>query len=532
MQAGWPGVTCYTADCAIVALVLFSHSFSMLHIYNTLARTKQPLQTVEPGKVRMYVCGMTVYDYCHLGHARMLVSFDVVQRWLRASGYEVTYVRNITDIDDKIIRRAVETGRRMQDVTDFYIEAMHADERALGVESPTHEPRATQYVGQMLNLIGRLEERGLAYQAADGDVNYAVRKFPGYGKLSGRSLDELRAGERVAVDTSKRDPFDFVLWKSAKDSEPAESKWESPYGLGRPGWHIECSAMSEAVLGLPLDIHGGGPDLKFPHHENEIAQTEGAGDKALANCWMHCGPLMVDSDKMSKSLGNFRTIRQTIARTPETEVHQGGDVGAAWFNPREAEMLRFFIVRNHYRSAQNYAPDNLVDAQNALDRLYQTLNSVSPAVVAEVDWTQPEALAFRAAMDDDFNTAGAVSALFDLAARVNRTSSPEAAGQLKALAGLLGLLQQEPAAYQKESSRYRRSALASAQSDQSQQDEGGTVFMGDAMSDAAIEQAIADRQAAKAARDFARADGIRANLAAAGILLEDRPGGLTQWRRA
>ncbi|KCB40882.1 cysteine--tRNA ligase-like protein [Bordetella hinzii 5132] len=276
----------------------------MLHIYNTLSRTKEAFKPAHAGEVRMYVCGMTVYDYCHLGHARMLVSFDVVQRWLRASGYAVDYVRNITDIDDKIIRRAVETGRRMHEVTEYFIDAMHADERALGVLRPDQEPRATQYVGEMLDIIGRLEQNGLAYQAGDGDVNYSVRGFPGYGKLSGKTLDDLRAGERVAVDSSKRDPLDFVLWKAAKAEEPPETKWESPYGFGRPGWHIECSAMSKSLLGLPLDIHGGGPDLKFPHHENEIAQTEGAFGGTLANVWMHCGPLMVDADKMSKSLGN------------------------------------------------------------------------------------------------------------------------------------------------------------------------------------------------------------------------------------
>lgn len=317
----------------------------MLRIYNSLSRSKEVFSPVEPGHVRMYVCGMTVYDFCHLGHARMLVSFDIVQRWLRASGYRVSYVRNITDIDDKIIRRAVERGQLMSEVTDFYIDAMHADEKALGVQSPDSEPRATQHVPDMLGIIAKLEENGLAYQSDDGDVNYAVRQFPGYGKLSGRSLDDLRAGERVALNSAKRDPLDFVLWKSAKDEEPAESKWESSYGLGRPGWHIECSAMSKALLGLPLDIHGGGPDLKFPHHENEIAQTEGAFGGQLANVWMHCGPLMVDSEKMSKSLGNFRRIRDTVA--PEGLADEESSYDA---NPREAEMLRFFIVRNHYRS--------------------------------------------------------------------------------------------------------------------------------------------------------------------------------------
>ncbi|ANY17178.1 cysteine--tRNA ligase [Bordetella pseudohinzii] len=485
----------------------------MLHIYNTLSRTKEAFKPVHAGEVRMYVCGMTVYDYCHLGHARMLVSFDVVQRWLRASGYAVDYVRNITDIDDKIIRRAVETGRRMHEVTDYFIDAMHADEGALGVARPDQEPRATQYVGEMLDIIGRLEQKGLAYQADDGDVNYSVRGFPGYGKLSGKTLDDLRAGERVAVDSSKRDPLDFVLWKAAKPEEPPETKWESPYGFGRPGWHIECSAMSKSLLGLPLDIHGGGPDLKFPHHENEIAQTEGAFGGTLANIWMHCGPLMVDADKMSKSLGNFRTIRQTIAQgeAPDSQAEYT-------VNPREAEMLRFFIVRNHYRSPQNYTPDNLVDAQNALDRLYQALQNVAPDG-AGIDWDETQAQAFKAAMDDDFNSSGAVAALFELAGQANRQRDGRAAGQLKALGALLGLLQQDPVAYFQSPTRYSSAAMQ----------QGGA---GEQLDAAAIEALIAERAQAKQARDFARADAIRAELRAAGIELDDKPGGVTQWRRA
>lgn len=482
----------------------------MLHIYNTLSRSKEPFTPVEPGRVRMYVCGMTVYDFCHLGHARMLVGFDVVQRWLRASGYQLSYVRNITDIDDKIIRRAVESNRTLGEVTSFYIEAMHADELALNVESPDYEPRATQHVGEMLGIIELLEEKGLAYQSDDGDVNYAVRGFKGYGKLSGKTLDDLRAGERVAVSSGKRDPLDFVLWKSAKADEPAESKWESPYGLGRPGWHIECSAMSKSLLGLPLDIHGGGPDLKFPHHENEIAQTEGAFGGALANVWMHCGPLMVDADKMSKSLGNFRTIRDTVADASTLAS------GSAEYtvNPREAEMLRFFIVRNHYRSIQNYAPDNLRDAQNALDRLYHTLNNVPPAQV-EIDWALPEAQAFRQAMDDDFNTPEAVAVLFELSSQANRNSSARTSGLLKALGGILGLLQADPGRYLQSSSRYL-----------------GLDAPAEHLSDDVILELIAARSEAKKARSFDQADAIRVQLRDAGIELEDKPGGVTQWRRA
>lgn len=482
----------------------------MLQIYNTLSRTKEPFRTAQPGVVRLYVCGMTVYDFCHLGHARMLVSFDVVQRWLRAAGYQVRYVRNITDIDDKIIRRAVETGKRLNQVTSFFIDAMHADERALGVQTPDFEPRATEHVGDMLGIIEKLEENGLAYRSSDGDVNYAVRDFPGYGKLSGKSLDDLRAGERVAVASGKRDPLDFVLWKAAKADEPEESKWESPYGLGRPGWHIECSAMSKALLGLPLDIHGGGPDLKFPHHENEIAQTEGAFGGQLASFWMHCGPLMVDAEKMSKSLGNFRTIRATVAAgepAPDNADYQ--------VNPREAEMLRFFIVRNHYRSPQNYAPDNLFDAQSSLDRLYQTLLNVAPDDVA-IDWQQPAAQAFAQAMNDDFNTAGAVAVLFELSTEANRTGSSSVAGLLKALGGVLGLLQQDPSVYFRAATRYQRGAAQQQTS----------------LSDTDIDDLVQQRTQAKKERNFQRADALRDQLTAAGIELEDKAGGVTTWRRA
>lgn len=481
----------------------------MLRIYSSLSRTKEPFKPVEPGKVRMYVCGMTVYDFCHLGHARMLVSFDIVQRWLRATGYEVRYVRNITDIDDKIIRRAVERNLPMSEVTSFYTAAMHADEKALLVESPDFEPRATEHVGDMLGIIKRLEDNDLAYQSDDGDVNFAVRKFNGYGKLSGKSLDDLRAGERVAVSTGKRDPLDFVLWKAAKEDEPSESKWNSPYGMGRPGWHIECSAMSHAILGMPLDIHGGGPDLKFPHHENEIAQSEGAFGGEMASVWMHCGPLMVDADKMSKSLGNFYTIRETIA--------QDADDSQANYqaNPREAEMLRFFIVRNHYRSTQNYAPDNLFDSQLSLDRLYQTLATITPAESVEIDWNSEFAQRFAEAMNDDFNSAGAVAVLFDIAHEVHRQKSAALSAELKALGGVLGLLQCDPQSYFRSATRYLRDAKAVS-----------------TLSDEEIDQLVEQRQKAKESRNFNEADEIRDNLREQGIELEDKEGGQTQWRRA
>lgn len=481
----------------------------MLRIYSSLSRTKEIFKPIEPGKVRMYVCGMTVYDFCHLGHARMLVSFDVIQRWLRTMGYQVSYVRNITDIDDKIIRRAVERNQRMQEVTAFYIDAMHADEKALNVQSPDFEPRATEHVGDMLGIIKLLEDKGLAYQSDDGDVNYAVRKFEGYGKLSGKSLDDLRAGERVAVSGGKRDPLDFVLWKAAKEEEPSESKWQSAYGMGRPGWHIECSAMSHALLGMPLDIHGGGPDLKFPHHENEIAQSEGAFGGQMASIWMHCGPLMVDSDKMSKSLGNFFTIRETISTQAE-------DSAASYeVNPREAEMLRFFIVRNHYRSTQNYAPDNLYDAQQALDRLYQTLANIPPAAGLGINWDSEHAQRFREAMNDDFNTAGAIAVLFDIANQANREQSAQLTAELKALGGVLGLLQHDPQVYLRSSTRYIRDAVVQS-----------------SLTDEAIEQLVAERNQAKLDKNFARADEIRAHLRSEGIELEDKAGGVTQWRRA
>ncbi len=460
----------------------------MLKIYNSLSREKQVFVPIEPGQVRMYVCGMTVYDYCHVGHARVLVVFDAVQRWLRASGYDVTYVRNITDIDDKIIKRAVENNETIAQLTDRFIAFMNEDADAMGVERPDHEPRATAYVPQMLDLIGKLEANGLAYKASDGDVNFSVRKFNGYGKLSGKSLDDLRAGERVDVDQAKHDPLDFVLWKHAKEGEPF---WESPWGRGRPGWHIECSAMSSDLLGVQFDIHGGGQDLQFPHHENEIAQSEGAHQCTFVNYWMHNGFVRVDDEKMSKSLGNFFTVREVLKKF-------------------DAEVVRFFILRAHYRSPLNYSDAHLEDARQSLGRLYTALKAVAPEDVV-VDWNEAHAQRFRAAMDDDFNTPEALAVLFELASEVNRSKSPALAGQLRALAGLLGLLKREPQAF----------LQATPVGEE-----------GDAgLAPAAIEALIADRAAAKKARDFALADRIRADLLAEGVVLEDSAQG-TSWRRA
>ena len=451
-----------------------------LRIYNTLSREVEEFSPLVPGHVRMYVCGMTIYDLCHIGHARMMMAFDVVQRWLRASGLQVTYVRNITDIDDKIIRRAVERGLTIRALTDEMITAMHQDTSALGIQRPDIEPRATEYVPQMLAMISILEQKGLAYQAAGGDVNYAVRKFKGYGKLSGKSLDELRAGERVAVQDGKDDPLDFVLWKSAKADEPDDAKWRSAYGQGRPGWHIECSAMSCQTLGESFDIHGGGADLQFPHHENEIAQSEGASGKPLAQVWMHNGFVRLDNEKMSKSLGNFFTIREVLDKY-------------------DAETVRFFIVRAHYRSALNYSDAHLDDARASLKRLYTALALVAPDNTS-IDWAHPFAARFKAAMDEDFGTPEAVAVLFDLASEVNKTRSAALAGLLKQLGACLGMLQSSPSAY---------------------------LQAGAGVDEASIMQLIAQRLDAKAARDFAAADRIRRDLLAQGIVLKDASGGTT-----
>jgi cysteinyl-tRNA synthetase len=461
---------------------------SALKIYNTLARDKVAFIPIEPGRVKMYVCGMTVYDYCHLGHARVMVVFDMVQLWLRAQGYQVTYVRNITDIDDKIIRRAVENGESISQLTDRYIAAMNEDADALGVQRPDHEPRATAYVPQMLSLIGKLETHGLAYQASDGDVNFSVRDFNGYGRLSGKSLDDLRAGERVDVATTKRDPLDFVLWKSSRADEPDEVKWPSRWGSGRPGWHIECSAMSCELLGEQFDIHGGGQDLQFPHHENEIAQSEGAHGHRFVNYWMHNGFVRVDDEKMSKSLGNFFTIREVLKK----------------FDP---EVVRFFILRAHYRSPLNYSDVHLDDARSALTRLYTALKDTE-ADNQPLDWEEPHAQRFAEAMNDDFNTPIAIACLFDLVTAVNRDKSPVLARQLKALGGVIGLLSRQPQAFLQ-----GRSAA------------GG-------LSDEEVSVQIAARAQAKKDKQFADADRIRAELLEQGIVLEDKPGGITEWRRA
>jgi len=457
----------------------------MLKIYNTLAREKQTFKSIIAGKVSMYVCGMTVYDYCHLGHARVMVVFDMVSRWLRASGYDVTYVRNITDIDDKIIKRASENNETIAQLTQRFIDAMDEDSARLGVIRPDIEPRATEFVAGMLDMIAALVEKGFAYPAANGDVFYAVNKFPGYGKLSGKSLEDLRAGERVEVDTFKKDPMDFVLWKAAKPGEPS---WDSPWGKGRPGWHIECSAMSSHHLGQHFDIHGGGQDLQFPHHENEIAQSEAAHSHdgkpcQMVNYWMHNGFIRVDDEKMSKSLGNFFTIRTVLEKY-------------------DAEVVRFFILRAHYRSPLNYSDQHLDDARSALTRLYTALRGAEVGI-ADVDWQHPQAARFKAAMDDDFNTPEAIAVLFDLANEVNKTKDASALRLLKGLAGVLGLLQRSPDEF----------------------------LQGEATGELDVEGLIEARLAAKKNKNFAEADAIRKQLADAGIVLEDTPQGTT-WRRA
>lgn len=469
----------------------------MLNIYNTLTRQKEPFLPIDPHNVRMYVCGMTVYDYCHLGHARVMVVFDMIARWLRQSGYPLTYVRNITDIDDKIIARAAENGESIAELTARFIQAMNEDADALGVLRPDVEPKATEHVAQMIAMIERLIANGKAYPAANGDVYYAVREFVAYGQLSGKSLDDLRAGERVEVDTFKRDPLDFVLWKATKPNEV--DFWDSPWGKGRPGWHIECSAMSEQLLGDTFDIHGGGADLQFPHHENEIAQSCGAHGghcghqhegkiiESHVKYWLHNGFIRVDGEKMSKSLGNFFTIR---------------DVLKAY----DAEVVRFFILRAHYRSPLNYSDAHLDDAKGALSRLYTTLKNTPAAEFTLSEHANDYTRRFFAAMNDDFGTVEAMAVLFELANEVNKTNSSELSGCLKALGGVLGLLQREPLAF-----------LQSGAS-------------ADGLSNEAIEQLIAQRKQARAEKNWAESDRIRDVLHAANIILEDSAGETT-WRR-
>ena len=475
-----------------------------LRIHNTLTRRVEEFSPLAPGHVRMYVCGITVYDLCHLGHARMNLAFDVIYRWLLTGGLRVTYVRNITDIEDKIIKRAVERGITIRQLTDEMVAAMHRDLAALKLLTPTHEPRATDYVPQMLEIISRLQAKGLAYQVKSegkergGDVNFSVRRFPGYGKLSGKSIDELRAGERVAVLGDKEDPLDFVLWKSAKPDEPADAIWQSPFGPGRPGWHIECSAMSCALLGEPFDIHGGGMDLTFPHHENEIAQSEGASGRPFVKTWVHNGFLNIDDEKMSKSLGNFFTIQDVLRKF-------------------DGEAIRFFMLRTHYRSPFNFSDTVLEEARTALRRLYTALEGAGAAAALTaagaqvIDWSDPRAAAFRDAMDDDFNTPGALAVLFELAGSINRGEAADAP-LLKALGGVLGILQSEPRAYL-------------------QGMPGDGAAGGAAVDPASIDRRIALRTAAKNARDFALADRIRDELAAEGIVLKDSAQG-TAWVRS
>jgi cysteinyl-tRNA synthetase len=453
----------------------------MLKIYNSIAREKQTFVPIVAGKVSMYVCGMTVYDFCHLGHARVMVVFDMVNRWLRSLGFDVNYVRNITDIDDKIIKRANENGESITELTQRFIDAMNEDSDALGIMRPDIEPRATTHIQGMIDMIGTLIEKGHAYHAENGDVFYSVSSFNGYGKLSGKSLADLRAGERVEVDNFKRDPMDFVLWKSVKPNEPS---WDSPWGSGRPGWHIECSVMSESHLGNHFDIHGGGQDLQFPHHENEIAQSEAAHDCTMANYWMHNGFVRVDDEKMSKSLGNFFTIRDVLKKY-------------------DAEVVRFFILRAHYRSPLNYSDKHLDDAKQALTRLYTALRGVRSD--AHYDEQDNASINFKAAMNDDFNTPEAIAVLFDLANELNKTRNVKVAAQLKGLASLLGLLNRDPESFLK----------------------AGNLDSDDVLN---IEQLILARTEAKLTKNFVEADKIRQDLMAQGVILEDSPQGTT-WRR-
>lgn len=453
-----------------------------LQIFNTLTRQKEEFKPLQPGKVGMYVCGMTVYDFCHLGHARVMVAFDVIARYLRHRGYEVNYIRNITDIDDKIIKRANENGEAFDALTERFIAEMHKDADLLEIERPNAEPKATAHIDDIIRLVETLIAKGYAYAPGNGDVYYSVRKFEGYGKLSGKILDDLEAGARVDVDEHKQDPLDFVLWKAAKADEP---HWHSPWGIGRPGWHIECSAMSSCCLGETFDIHGGGPDLKFPHHENEIAQSEAATGKKYVNTWMHAGAVRVDGEKMSKSLGNFFTIREILEKYP-------------------AEVVRFLLLSSQYRSAINYSEDSLKEAHTKLERFYNALRGVAVGEVADIDNEYSQR--FHAAMDDDFNTPEAIAALFDLVRAVNKAEGAEQAalaGQLRYLAGVLGCLQSEPEAF---------------------------LQSGADVDEAWIQEMISKRTEAKKAKDFATADQVRDELLAQGIVLRDGPEG-TSWSK-
>lgn len=470
----------------------------MLHIHNSLTRTKELFVPIAPGKVRLYVCGMTVYDYCHLGHARVLVVFDTVVRYLRSLDYDVTYVRNITDIDDKIIRRARENDEEISELTERFIEAMNEDAGKLGVVRPNEEPRATQHIEEIISMIAALVDKGFAYAVENGDVYYDVSSFPNYGALSGKLLEDLRAGSRVEVDEAKDDPLDFVLWKTAKPGEPS---WDSPWGAGRPGWHIECSAMSTQCLGDHFDIHGGGLDLQFPHHENEIAQSEAATGHKFVNVWMHNGFVRVDDEKMSKSLGNFFTVREVLARY-------------------HAEEVRYFILDSHYRSPLNYSNWHLENARSALTRLYTALRGLPARPDAEDrgDYTAR----FSAAMDDDFNTSNALAVLFDLARDTNKQkvagNQDEAArlgGLLRRLAALLGLLQGDAEDY-----------LQGISGSDNKMSGDQT----DAITKEAVEELIAQRNAARKNKNWSESDRIRDALAAQKIILEDSPAGTT-WRR-
>lgn len=482
----------------------------MLKIYNTLTRQKQEFTPISPGKVSMYVCGPTVYDFIHIGNARTFTVFDMVYRWLGASGYEVTYVRNVTDVDDKIIQRAAENKEPIDALTARMTAAMEQDCARLGMATPTKQPLATQYVTgesqSMVAMIQTLIDKGLAYAPGNGDVNFEVRKFDGYGKLSGKSLDDLRAGERVAVDAHKRDPMDFVLWKAAKPDEPF---WESPWGNGRPGWHIECSVMSEATLGERFDIHGGGEDLTFPHHENEIAQSEGAHGHGFANYWMHARFLNIDNTKMSKSLGNFFRTRDVLDKL-------GG----------HQEALRFFLLRGHYRSQTNYSEDALKEAEQNLATMYTALRDFPSLKPGKIDWSDAHAARFRTAMDDDFNTPEAFAVLFDVAKELNKNKSESTAILLKSLGGTLGLLQGDANAY-------LQAGVMLSGGDHTRTSDIASLTVGVLLPGApaeTIEKYIQDRISARKAKNFAESDRIRKELDDAGIVLEDSPAGTT-WRR-